>query len=183
MQTSRNLGSAQWKTAANRGIRVGLTTSSNGHKEGLPGDFARSSTTRSTCKLQSSLAVATMCVQYCAHTATYIRWSNRDVPNSINRSRVCSRSISFQRLRGRVSILEAYVASLQPAKDRYGRDLKEHPSLDDNGDGVGHFGGLPSGGDGSAAKKRFLGDQGRSLQFEESAIEQLRQANSTMLLK
>lgn len=84
---------------------------------------------------------------------------------------------------GRVSIWEAYVASLQPGRDRYGSDLKEHPLLDDNGDGVGHFGGLPSGGDGSLAKKRFLGDQGRPLQFEESAIEQLRQANSTMLLK
>ena len=84
---------------------------------------------------------------------------------------------------GRVAILEAYVASLRPGKDRYGSDLREHPLLDDNGDGVGHFGGLPLGGDGSAARKRFLGDQGRPLQFEESAIEQLRQSNSTMLLK
>ena len=46
--------------------------------------------------------------------------------------------------------------------------------MDDNGDGVGHFGKEDVvEGDGKLAARRFLGDDGRKLQFPTSAIEKL----------
>lgn len=73
-----------------------------------------------------------------------------------------------------VSIKLAYNASLAPAIRRYGSDLREHPLLDDNGDGVGHFGDAPIvGGDGELASRRFLGDSGRKLNVSRTALDRL----------
>ncbi|MFO0947022.1 MAG: C13 family peptidase [Planctomycetota bacterium] len=77
-----------------------------------------------------------------------------------------------------VSIKQAYNASLMPARRKYGLELREHPLLDDNGDGVGHFGDLPIvGGDGELASRRFLGDSGRKLNASRTALDRLRQSD------
>jgi hypothetical protein len=82
-----------------------------------------------------------------------------------------------------VSIKDAYVAGLEPGRQRYGTDLKEHPLLDDNGDGIGHFGEQKVvDGDGRVAADRFLGDRGRLLRFSESAVRTLRKQNSSLIL-
>lgn len=41
---------------------------------------------------------------------------------------------------GRISMKEAYNAALLSGVRLYGDNLREHPQLDDNGDGMGHFG-------------------------------------------
>lgn len=84
---------------------------------------------------------------------------------------------------GRVSILEAYAAGLRPGRERYGAELKEHPLLDDNGDGKGTFGELPREGDGEVATARFLGDEGKPLKFSREAVEALARANGELKLR
>src|SRR5579862_1586286 len=79
------------------------------------------------------------------------------------------------------SIKDAYNAALEPSRKKYGSDLKEHPLLDDNGDGVGHYGAEKIvGGDGTLAAGRFLGDRGRPLHFSSGAIAQLRELNAPL---
>lgn len=74
-----------------------------------------------------------------------------------------------------VSIKQAYNASLAPAQQRYGADLREHPLLDDNGDGVGHYGDAAIvSGDGSLASRRYLGNEGRRLIPSPAALQDLR---------
>ena len=82
-----------------------------------------------------------------------------------------------------VSIKDAYNAALDVTVKRYDGKTKEHPLLDDNGDGVGHFGKAnPAGGDGQLAAKRFLGDKGRKLVTSTEAVEKLRRLNSGLIL-
>jgi hypothetical protein len=87
---------------------------------------------------------------------------------------------------GRVSLKEAYNASIDGTIQWYrkkGLSLREHPLLDDNGDGVGHFGKDPVvEGDGSLAAGTFLGDGGKELRYEESTLETVRQANRRLTL-
>lgn len=80
---------------------------------------------------------------------------------------------------GRVSLKEAYEAALQPAKERCGEDLEEHPLIDDNADGVGSYVAEEEtvGGDGRLAAERFLGDDGEPLQFSANAVKRLREQN------
>ena len=63
---------------------------------------------------------------------------------------------------GRVSILEAYAAGLRPGRERYGAELKEHPLLDDNGDGKGTFGELPREGDGEGGGRSLSRRRGEA---------------------
>lgn len=83
---------------------------------------------------------------------------------------------------GCISIKEAYQAALEPSRKRYGEDLKEHPLIDDNADGVGHFVGEEEsvGGDGELASERFLGDGGMPLRFSADAIERLTELNKAL---
>lgn len=82
---------------------------------------------------------------------------------------------------GAPSIKDAYNAALEVGRKKYGADLKEHPLLDDNGDGVGHYGAEKNvEGDGSVAARRFLGDRGRPLHFSAEAIAKLKELNSPL---
>jgi hypothetical protein len=85
---------------------------------------------------------------------------------------------------GLVSIKEAYNAALLSGPKRYGANLREHPLLEDNADGRGHFGGDATvAGDGGLAARRFLGDEGRRLHFSAEAIENLKQINADLKLE
>jgi hypothetical protein len=65
----------------------------------------------------------------------------------------------------------------------YPGGLKEHPLLDDNGDGVGHFGKDPVvDGDGALAARRFLGNEGYRLDFSPQAIQKLKDLNAGLVL-
>ena len=79
------------------------------------------------------------------------------------------------------SMKEAYRAALEPGRKKYGADLKEHPLLDDNGDGMGHFGAEPVvEGDGKLAAERFLGAHGNALHFSADAIAKLKALNAPL---
>jgi hypothetical protein len=81
------------------------------------------------------------------------------------------------------SIKQAYNAALEVPVRHYGRNLQEHPLLDDNGDGVGHFGKTDVvGGDGALAARRFLGDEGRKLSFSPAALQRLARLNAGLSL-
>lgn len=83
----------------------------------------------------------------------------------------------------RISIKQAYDSALDATVKRYNGNTREHPLLDDNGDGVGHFGrGTLVGGDGKLAAQRFLGAEGRKLAFSAGAIEKLRELNAPLSL-
>ena len=83
----------------------------------------------------------------------------------------------------RVSIKQAYNAALDATVAHYHGKPREHPLLDDNGDGVGHFGkAAVVGGDGKLAARRFLGDQGHKLVFQVAAVEKLRRLNTRLVL-
>ncbi len=88
---------------------------------------------------------------------------------------------------GRVSLKEAYNASIDGTKRWYenkNRPLREHPLLDDNGDGTGHFGKDKTvKGDGELAARTFLGDEGRKLSYDESALTALGKANQALELE
>ncbi len=84
---------------------------------------------------------------------------------------------------GRISIKEAYNVALQSLRRKYGAAYAEHPLLDDDGDGVGHFGTEDVvGGDGKLAAQRSLGNEGRPLQFSATAIDNLAQLNTKLNL-
>lgn len=81
------------------------------------------------------------------------------------------------------SIKQVYNATVDRAMHDYPGGLKEHPLLDDNGDGVGHFGKAPVvDGDGALAARRFMGDEGRKLNFPASAIQKLKDLNAGLVL-
>ena len=88
---------------------------------------------------------------------------------------------------GRVSIKEAYNAAIE-GTERYYRNKKlplmEHSLLDDNGDGLGHFGKDPVvRGDGELAAKTWLGDGGRKLRYSAAAIKALAESNEQLKLE
>ena len=81
------------------------------------------------------------------------------------------------------SIKQAYNATIDRVLRDYNGKEGEHPLLDDNGDGVGHFGkAAVVGGDGASAAQRYLGDQGYQLVFSSAAIQKLRELNVQLLL-
>ena len=83
-----------------------------------------------------------------------------------------------------VSVKQAYNAALDAVVKMYHGDTREHPLLDDNGDGDGHFGTEPVvEGDGELAAKRFLGDDGRKLNLPPAAIEELKRLNAKLVLE
>lgn len=88
---------------------------------------------------------------------------------------------------GRVSMKEAYNASVDGTLKWYKnkkRPLGENPLLDDNGDGKGHYGkDKVVDGDGELAAKRFLGDEGRKLEYKASALRALKKLNRKLSLK
>jgi hypothetical protein len=88
---------------------------------------------------------------------------------------------------GRVSLKEAYNASVDGTKAWYhnkNMPLREHPLLDDNGDGIGHFGQAHVvGGDGKLAAETFLGNEGRKLEYGETALRALQAANTSLKLE
>lgn len=87
---------------------------------------------------------------------------------------------------GRVSLKEAYNASVQGTMKWYekkGYKLDEHPLLDDNGDGKGHFGKEPLvEGDGDLASRTYLGAEGRTLKYKDSALKSLARINRKLKL-
>lgn len=84
---------------------------------------------------------------------------------------------------GRISMKEAYNAALVSGVKRYRSNLREHPQLEDNGDGVGHFGKEDVvEGDGKLAAERFLGDNGKPLNFSPAAIQKLKDLNANLKL-
>ncbi|MFH1226697.1 MAG: hypothetical protein V1701_02185 [Planctomycetota bacterium] len=87
---------------------------------------------------------------------------------------------------GRVSLKEAYNSSVSDIIKWYGGNpdaLKEHPLLDDNGDGAGHFGREPVvDGDGAVAAKRFLGDEGRKISCDNAVINEIKNLNKDLSL-
>jgi hypothetical protein len=90
---------------------------------------------------------------------------------------------SGDELNRRVSIKQAYNVALDATVKRYRGNTREHPLLDDNGDGVGHFGkAAVVDGDGGLAAKRFLGDEGRRLIISPEAVEKLRRLNAGLVL-
>jgi hypothetical protein len=88
---------------------------------------------------------------------------------------------------GHVSLKEAYNASVRGTEQWYRNEklpLQEHPLLDDNGDGVGHFGqDRVVEGDGELAAKTWLGDQGRPLRHTAAALQALAEANASLKLE
>lgn len=62
--------------------------------------------------------------------------------------------------------------------------MGEHPLLDDNDDSVGFYGkSAVVGGDGSLAADTFLGDNGRKLRHQQSALKALEMANRELKLE
>ena len=88
---------------------------------------------------------------------------------------------------GRVSIKEAYNVAVDGTVNWYrkkNRTLGEHPLLDDNGDGIGHFGkALVVEGDGALASKTYLGADGGKLRYDAQALSALKQANKKLKLE
>lgn len=85
---------------------------------------------------------------------------------------------------GRISMKEAYNAALLSGVRLYGDKLREHPLLDDNGDGVGHFGKDDEvDGDGKLAADRYLGAGGKPLQFSAAALQRLKEVNARLILE
>lgn len=81
------------------------------------------------------------------------------------------------------SVKKAYNATVDRVLRDYGGKMGEHPLLDDNGDGVGHFGKAPVvGNDGALAASRYLGDNGYRLHAAGAEVHALAQENARLRL-